>query len=136
MKMIQIMSIIAVGLISSLSYAGNKDSVNFNPKFRGEVPFECTITTKMLTQVTIDTSNVEAKGFCRGPEVTKPGHIKTSADIVNKFYFLVKNGGISPSVTVTALDPNATVRCVQGHTRTVVYSGADGKFCSIVPIKE
>lgn len=137
-------SILTSSLMVGTAYAGASSTVNF-PIAQANGSFSCTASdTGKNGTANIDTSNINAQGFCAGGKyVTSPGHIVgfpvSSTDgspALNNVYFYVNNPNIarSGSVTVT-LNGKGSITCISGYGSGRTQYAPGGGYCLAAPSK-
>jgi hypothetical protein len=135
-------SILASSLIVGTAYAGASSTVGF-PIGQTNGSFTCTVNGAGKNgTVNIDTSNINAQGFCAGSKyVTKPGHIagfpvnsNNGSPAVNNAYFSVNNPNPlrSGSVTVT-VNGKGSITCVSGNSSGRSQYMPGGGYCLAAP---
>jgi hypothetical protein len=135
-------SILASSLIVGTAYAGASSSVNY-PAVQTNGSFSCTVNGAGKNgTVNIDTSNINAQGFCAGGKyVTSPGHIagfpvssNNGSPAVNNVYFSVNNSTPwrSGSVTVT-VNGKGSITCVNGNGSGRSQYMPGGGYCLAAP---
>jgi hypothetical protein len=94
------MLVIATTLAASTAYA---QTIEVDFAFGTGGPFLCIVNGDPNAIVNIDTHNINLDGACKGPYVTRPGHLQMPASVVNTYYFeAVQNDPRTGNITIDA----------------------------------
>ncbi len=124
-KITQLFSAVALTVISFSAVA--EETVHFIPLVAGRQYFECT-ASDVTAQVKMDTSSVDAEGFCPGH-----GHMTIDANTVNKSYFVVDNAGAHPEMNVNINVGTITCKNLTGPDSGRQEYGKGQGFCALPP---